>query len=362
MNIPFRDLRVTDPAEKAALLKAVEGVLDHGRMINGPELDQLEAAMAEYSGRRFAVGVASGTMALLLGLKGLGIGPGDEVITTSLSWIATANAVALTGATAVFADIKDDLTIDPASVKRLITSRTKAVIPVNYTARMCDMPALEELCAKHKLLLVEDAAQSFGSRLNGHAAGHFGQLSCFSMNAMKVFASCGEAGMLLTDDEALRDKLVALRYNGTVNRETCLEPSLNGRMETMQAAILLARLALVPGIMDARRQRARWYEELLTDVVDLPLETPGHFHSYYTYTIQADRRDELKTHLEARGVETQIQHVILMPDQPPYRGCRAETDNARRVQARILCIPANEKTTRAQVEYVAAAIRSFYGV
>jgi dTDP-4-amino-4,6-dideoxygalactose transaminase len=362
MRVPFLDLRVTDPAEKAALLSSVERVLDHGRLINGPEMEVLESKVAEYCGRRFAVGVGSGTVALFLALKGLGIGPGDEVITTSLSWIATANAIGLLGATPVFADIGDDLNIDPDSAARLVGPKTKAIVPVHYTGRICRMEAFEALCAKHNLLLVEDAAQSFGSRLNDRPAGNFGTLACFSMNSMKVFASCGEAGMLLTDDPAMRDRLVSLRYNGTVNRETCLEPSLNGRMETMQAAMLLTRLPMVPGIIQARQERARWYDELLAGVVDTPPAAPGLFHSYYTYTIQAHRRDELKEHLEKSGVECKIQHPILMPDQPPYKSCRAETGNARRVQARILCIPANEKISRPQVEYVAAAIRSFYGV
>jgi len=361
MHVPFLDLRVTDPAEKAALLSAVERVLDHGRLINGPEMETLETKVAESCGRRFAVGVGSGTVALYLALKGLGIGPGDEVITTSLSWIATANAIGLLGATPVFADIGDDLNIDPDSAARLVTSRTKAIVPVHYTGRICRMEAFEALCSEHKLLLVEDAAQSFGSRLNDRPAGNFGAVACFSMNSMKVFASCGEAGMILTDDAAMRERLVSLRYNGTVNRETCIEPSLNGRMETLQAAILLERLPLVPAIIQARQERAAWYDALLADVVDTPPATPGLFHSYYTYTIQADRRDELKAYLEARGVECKIQHPILMPDQPPYKSCRAETNNARRVQARILCIPANEKISREQVEYVAQSIRSFYG-
>jgi dTDP-4-amino-4,6-dideoxygalactose transaminase len=361
VKVRFLDLSV--PAEeKKELLAAADAVLSHGRLVIGPEVGELESQVAARVGRKFAIGVNSGTDALLLAFKAAGLGAGDEVITTSLSWLATASTVKLVGATPVFADIKDDLNIDPASVERLLTPKTKAILPVHYTGKVCDMPALLAIAKKHKLLVIEDASQAFDATLDGKRSGSFGDLGCFSMNPMKVFAALGEAGMVVTDDETLRDKLDSLRYHGTVNRERCTQLSWNGRLDTLQAAFLIKRLARLKGLVEKRRKIAGWYNEALKGVVRTPVEAMGERDVYYTYTIQADRRDELKAFLEAGGIETKIQHPILMPEQPVNaKDARGEWKNAARLRDRILCIPANEKIERSQVDYVAARIREFYG-
>src|SRR5437588_362164 len=175
-KVPFLDLRITDDEERQELLTAVENLFRHGRIILGPEVQELESQIAARFGRKYAVGVNSGTDALYLGLKSLGIGPGDEVITTVLSWIATTNAIALTGATPVFADIGDDLNVDPASVRKLITPRTKALMPVHYTGKVCQMSALMQIAEDNELLVIEDASQAFDARYQGHLAGSFGDI------------------------------------------------------------------------------------------------------------------------------------------------------------------------------------------
>ena len=362
-NVPFLDLRVTDDVERQELLTAVETVLRHGRMVLGPEVGQFEQVIAASCGRAHAVGVNSGTDALYLGLRSLGIGPGDEVITTSLSWVATANAIALTGATPVFADILGDLTIDPASVVRLFSSRIKAILPVHYTGKICHMEELLAIADQQGIPLIEDAAQAFGATQNGKPAGSFGTVACFSMNPMKVLAACGEAGAIVTDSSEIVERLRALRYNGAVNRETCLEPSHNGRLDTIQAAILLNRLGRFGYLINRRREIAKLYRTLLNGVVECPNEAAGCLDAWYTFTIKCKQRDELRTFLETTGIETKIQHPILMPQQPCYRGqCRSETSNAELLLSQILCIPCNEKMTDEDVAYVAAAINSFYGV
>jgi dTDP-4-amino-4,6-dideoxygalactose transaminase len=360
-RIPFLDLRVESDADRQELLAAVDAVFRHGRLVMGPEVEELERQVAAYCGRQFGVGVNSGTDALLLALKSLGLGPGDEVITTSLSWIATANAISLTGATPVFADVRDDLNIDPESARRLITPRTKAVLPVHYTGKVCQAPTLGDLCERHGLTLIEDAAQAFGASHQGRKAGSFGTLSCFSMNPMKVYAACGEAGMVLTDSRDLYESLIALRYNGTVNRETCVRPSLNGRIDTIQAAILLKRLPAVAGIARKRRAIAARYQEQLAGVVELPTEASGEYDVYYTFIIRCDRRDELKTFLEERRIETKIQHQLLMPQQPAYKtNARGDFPNAQRLVKRILCLPVHEKLSLDDADYVAEAVRQFF--
>ena len=361
VTVPFLDLRILDNSERAALLSSAERVFLHGRLVNGPEVTELENLIAKYCGRKYSVGVNSGTDALFLALKSLGIGLGDEVITTSLSWIASANAIALAGASPVFADIGDDLNIDPESVKRLISNKTKAILPVHYTGRICEMKPLREVAEKNGLIIIEDVAQAFGAKKYGKIAGSFGKVACFSMNPMKIFASCGEAGMILTDEKEIFDKLLALRYNGTVNKEVCIEPALNGRLDTLQAAILLERFNFVPDIIQKRREIASWYDTLLDGVVELPVERKEEYNVYYTYTIQVDRRDELKTYLESHGIEAKIQHLILMPEQPAYKDkTRGDFPNAQKLVKKILCIPANEKISYNQVKFIATKIKAFY--
>ena len=363
IKIPFLDLSVKDAALKSRLLSAVDAVLTHGRIVLGPEVEQLEGRLADYCQRRYAVGVNSGTDALYLALRALEIGPGDEVITTPLSWIATANAIAMCGATPVFVDIAEDLNIDPELIEGAITPRTRAVLAVHFTGKMCDVELISQIADRHGIHLVEDAAQSFGARFNDSMAGSFGTVSAFSMNPMKVFNAYGEAGAVVTDDEKLRDRLVSLRYAGTVDREDCHFPSLNGRIDTIQAAMLLVSLEQIEDKISRRRAVAKLYGEVLGDAVVCPKEGEGYFDVYYTYTILAERRDELKRYLETKGIETKIQHPILMPYHTAYRaGQRPEIPVAEHLVQRILCIPAHEDIERGEAEYVADCIREFYGV
>ncbi|MDX9714325.1 MAG: DegT/DnrJ/EryC1/StrS family aminotransferase [Dissulfurispiraceae bacterium] len=359
MQIPFLDLRVSD-AERLELLSAIDQVFCHGRFILGPEVAELESKVANMCCRKYAVGVGSGTEALFLGLKSLGVGPGDEVITTSLSWIATANAIALTGATPVFADINDDLNIDPESVERLVTERTRVILPVHFTGKVCRMDELMQIASKYGLLVVEDASQAFGARYKGKPAGSFGQLACFSMNPMKVFAACGEAGMILTDDEEILDRLTALRYNGMVDKELCIKPSMNGRIDTVQAAILLKRLDHVSSIINKRRLIAKQYDDLLAGIVETPKHQNHELPCSYTYTIRSKYRDELKEFLATNGIETQIQHKYLMPQQTPYKNATAEFENAKSIIQTVLCLPAHEKISFKDIEYVASSIKKFH--
>jgi len=364
MKVPFLDLRITDKQEKKNLLKAVNNVFTHGRIVLGPEVELLEKKIADYCSRRFAVGVNSGTDALIVGLKSIGIAPGDEVITTSLSWVATANAIAILGATPVFADISDDLTIDPTSVERLVTSKTKAILPVHYTGKICQMDYLQNIADKHSIPIVEDAAQSFGAKYKNRIAGSFGKIACFSTNPMKVFAAVGEAGFVVTDDREIRDRLVSLRYNGTINKETCIAVSLNARLDTVQAAILLERLPRVNKIIQKRRANASYYYKNLKDVsgiILLPTETGRHRNVYYTYQIRVKNRDGLKMYLEKKGVETKIQHQCLIPNQPIFKTYpRDQLTNAEKIVQEILCIPIHEKLSAKERTYVAACIREFY--
>ena len=362
-NIRFLDLRIKDEELLQQILSSIKRILVHGPVMMGQEVVLLEERVATYCGRKYGVGVGSGTDALFLGLKALGIGPGDEVITTPLSWIATANAIVLTGATPVFADIDDDLNIDPGTIEKLITDKTKAILPVHFTGKICRIIDIQRLADKYGLMVIEDASQAFGASYRGKKAGSFGIISCFSMNPMKVFGASGEAGMILTDREDIYEKLKALRHNGMLNKTECIEISLNGRMDTIQAAVLLHRLEYIDEIIYKRRKRARWYKEMLEGVVTIPEEREEEFDIYYTYTIKTPKRDELMEFLHICGIETQIQHRYLMPDQPAYRKwAKGYFPKAKRLVRQILSLPVNETLSRDDIEYVAGCIKRFvYG-
>ncbi len=360
-TVPFLDLRITNTEDRQKLLNVIEKVMTHGRFIMGPEVELLEEKIAAYIDMPYAICVNSGTDALYLALRSVGVGPGDEVITTALSWIATANAIALCGATPVFADISDDLNIDPASVASLITKKTKAIMPVHYTGKVCDMYSLNDIANRYDITVIEDASQAFGASLYGKRAGSYGDLSCFSLNPMKVFGALGEAGVILTRSSALQQRLISLRYNGMENREVCHEPSLNGRIDTLQAAILLVRLDSVETTIEKRNAIAQIYNNAISEYVITPCIMKDERHAFYTYTIQTDDRKKLIQYLEEAGIEVKIRDSILMPNQPAYKTeIHGKLTNSERIINRLLSIPIHEKMTEKDAVYVTNSIIDFF--
>lgn len=362
IKIPYRNLGVKDPELMNELLRAVERVLSHGRIILGPEVEQLERQIAQICRKKYGIGMNSGTDALYLALRSLGIGPGDEVITTPLSWIATVNAIVLTGATPVFIDIAENLNINAGLIEEAITPKTKAILPVHFMGRLCKIQRIVEIAKAHGIHVVEDAAQSFGACINGGAmAGSFGDLGAFSMNPMKVLCAYGEAGAVVTDNEDLYQKLLSLRYAGTVNKEDCHYPSLNGRIDTIQAAMLLVSLKYLKEKTERRREIAKIYTQALKDFVICPQEDDS-YHVYYGYTIITEKRDELKDYLYSMGIETKIQHPILIPYHTAYRNLyKCNIPVAERLVRQILCIPNEETLSSDKMEYIISCIKDFFG-
>jgi dTDP-4-amino-4,6-dideoxygalactose transaminase len=362
VRVRFLDLSVKDEAERAALRAAFETVLDHGRVVLGPEVEQFERRVADYCHRRFAVGVGSGTDALILGLKALGIGPGDEVITTPLSWLATGSAILLNGATPVFCDIDETLNLDPDTIERLVTPRTKAILPVHFTGRLARMPEIMEIARRRGLLVIEDGSQAFGATLGDKPCGAFGDMACISLNAMKILGGLGDAGIVVTDDQEVASRLDALRHTGVVDRDYCVELSHNTRMDTLQAAMLLQRLTFYPSAIARRRKLAARYDRELAGCVELPPRMQGYNDVFYTYTIRTRQRDRLRDFLTSRGIETKIQHPFLMNDQKAFQGkVRGESPKAAKLVATILCIPVHEKLTDDDQSLVIATVKEFFG-
>lgn len=361
MKVRYRDLSVSDPQMKKDLLNAVDNVLTHGQILLGPEVKKFEEFVSRTCGTKHAVGVGCGTDALHLSLKALGIGQGDEVITTPLSWIATVNAIVGVGAKPVFVDIGQDLNIDPDLIQNSITKKTKAILPVHFTGRLCKMDKIVSIAKKDNLFLVEDAAQAYGANLNGKMAGSFGDTGCLSMNAMKVFSSYGEAGAITLNNDKLKDYLVSLRYNGTINKEDCHFPSFNSRIDTVHAAMMNVNTKYLPKKMKRIRDISKYYNDKLRNVVDCPLEDDS-FHTYYSYTIKVDDRESLVDHLNQNEIETKIQHPILMPFHTAYKKLYHPIyiPIAMKLVNKILCIPNHEKMTDQQVEYVADIVYNYY--
>ncbi len=361
-KIRFKNLAVEDKELKEELLQAVAEVLTHGIFILGAEVDKLENKLAEYCQRKYCIGVGSGTDAIYLALRALDIGAGSEVITTPLTWVATTNAIVLTGATPVFADISSDFNIDPATIEKLITAKTKAILPVNFTGQMCKMDKLQEIADKHNLYLVEDAAQSFGSFYHGDPSGSFGDISCFSINPMKNLSSYGEAGAILTNNPELAEKIASLRYAGTKNRQDCHYPSINGRIDTIQAAMILVNLKHLESKLSYIRKLTKTYDTELAGLTEIicPREAPATTHSYYSYTIMTEKRDQLQQFLDDKGIETKIQHPLLMPYHTAYKGrFKAEIPVAEQIVKKILCLPCHEKLHTDDIKFICRAVREF---
>jgi len=333
-----------------------------GDFILGETVTQFEAEFARRCQQTHAIGVSDGTGALYLCLRGIGVGVGDEVITTPMSWVATGNAILALGATPVFVDVADDFNIDPAAIEAAITPRTKAVLPVHFYGRMARMDAIMGVARRHSLAVVEDAAQAFGADLDGRPAGSFGDAGAFSLNPMKPLAAIGEAGAIVTPHADLAERIHSLRYLGTINRETCVDPTLNFKIDTLQALVLLHRMQDVGRIIAARNAIAQRYSDALADIVRVPANDDRGTSAFFDYTVVAEDRDRLEQALLADGIEVKVRHRLLLTQQPGYPPLDCSVPRAEALVQGILSLPIHEKITDDDVDIVVEGIRRFYGV
>lgn len=362
MKVPYLSLKAANAEYKDEILEAVSKVIDHGQIILGPEVIEFETTMAELCKTSHAAAVGSGSSAVFLSLKALEIGHGDEVIVPALSWIASANAIKETGATPVFADVRDDLNICPKSVESLISKNTKAILPVHFMGKVCDMDSLKELAKKHSLYIIEDSAQSFGASYKGEPAGSFGVMNCFSLNPMKVLAAVGDAGCITTNSEELAEKVRTLRYCGMVGKVESHYVSLNHKIDTIQAAILNVKLKKVSNVILRRREIAAVYNRELQGVVQSPCMINSEEDVFYGYTLLVDNREKFISFMTDNGIETKIQHSPLMPEQKIYKAEKEISNypNAKILVEKIINIPNSEVMTDEQVHYVIEKVKEFF--
>ena len=353
-------------AIKPEIDEAIQRVLDNTSFILGEEVLDFEQAFAAYVGARGAVGIASGTAALQLSLLALGIGPGDEVITTAHTFIATAEAISLTGAKPVFVDIDQrTYNIDPALVEAAITSRTKAIIPVHLYGQPVVLAALSDIAESHHVWLIEDAAQAHGAEIDGRRCGAIGHLACFSFYPGKNLGAYGDAGAVTSNDETLLATVRLLRDHGRTTKYEHQEIGCGGRLDALQAAILNAKLPHLEDWTEARRSHARAYSEMLAgcDLVT-PHESPNGRHVYHLYVIRSPKRDRVLKHLKAKGIQAGIHYPIPLHRQPAYlkQGYdKVSLPVTERAAGEVLSLPMYPEMTGEQLVRVAEAVREVAG-
>jgi dTDP-4-amino-4,6-dideoxygalactose transaminase len=362
MNIPFLNPGAQFHTLRSEILAAVEGVLAKGHYILGPNVAAFEQEAATYCGARFGIGVNSGSDALTLALKALGVGPGDEVITTPFTYIAPAESIHQLGAKIVFADIHPRrFTVDPVAVAHRITPRTKALLPVHLFGQAAPLRELE----RFGLPIVEDCAQAIGVTYEGRPIAGQGALGCLSFYPTKNLGACGDGGMVITQDEALAKTLRMLRVHGIQQRYHHDLHGYNSRLDELQAAILRVKLPHLNAGNARRIELAARYTAGLAGLpVEFPEIQPGSSHIYHVYALLTDRRDALQAHLAAHGVPTLIYYPLPLHLQKCYadQGWRAgDYPVAEAVSARILPLPMYPELTDAQADYVIAQVRSFFG-
>jgi len=360
--IPLVDLKAQYDLIRDEIDEAIQRVLDNTSFIGGSEVSSFEDAFAEYCGAKFAIGVSSGTEALRLALIACGVGEGDEVITSPSTFIATVEAIAGVGAKPVFVDVDEETNnIDPALIEAAITDRTKAIIPVHLYGYPVDMDPILDIARKHGLKVVEDAAQAHGAEYKGTRIGGFGDVACFSFYPGKNLGAYGDAGGVVTNDEAIADEVRLLRDHGRSDKYEHRVLGFNSRLDSLQAAILKVKLAHMEKWTDQRRAAAAIYGELLQDAgVRLPAEQPGFKPVYHLYVVRTPKRDEIAEALKAAGVASGVHYPIPLHMQPAlsYMGhSEGDFPNCEQNARDCLSLPMYPELTEEQAQFVAQQVK-----
>ncbi|MCM3871772.1 MAG: DegT/DnrJ/EryC1/StrS family aminotransferase [Pyrinomonadaceae bacterium] len=369
MNVPLLDLRAQHESLRGELLAAMERVMDSQQFVLGPEVQAFEEEMAQYTKTRHAIGCASGSDALLLALLALGVGTGDEVITSPFTFFATAGAIARSGARPVFVDIDPHTyNIDPAQVEAAITPRTRAIMPVHLYGQCADMTPLLDIGARRNLPLIEDAAQAIGSEDRGRTAGSMGLIGCFSFYPTKNLGGAGDGGLLTTNDEELCRRLKALRVHGGTTEYHHREVGINSRLDSLQAAVLRVKLKCLDVWSGERQKKAQRYNQLFQEAklefeLFPPFVRPRTRHIFHQYVVRVPRhRDAMMNHLNQKGVGTKIYYPVPLHEQECFQYLRYKEGafpQAERAARETVAIPCFPELTEEQQGYVVDAISSF---
>jgi dTDP-4-amino-4,6-dideoxygalactose transaminase len=365
---PFLDLRAQFATIREETISAVTEVLESQELILGQEVDALEREVSQMLACQFAVGCASGTDALSLALMALAVGPGDEVVTTPFTFVATAGSIARLGARPVFVDIDSETyALNPSGLEQAITARTKAIIPVHLFGLPADMHTIEDIARRRKVAIVEDAAQAMGAKYLDRAVGTLGAFGCFSFFPSKNLGAAGDGGMIVTNDPVLADRLKMLRVHGSRKKYHHELLGMNSRLDALQAAILRVKLCHLEEWTVARRRNAEGYRQLFKDYgldrwIGLPSEPPDRLHVYNQYVIRAAHRDALQEHLRNAGIPTEIYYPAPLHLQPAfgYLGHHeGDFPQAELASQQVLALPVYPELKGEHQHAVAQAIADF---
>lgn len=367
--IPLLDLKRQYAAIKSEIDAQLEKVLESGNFVLGLEVRGLEKELASFCGTEFGIGVASGTDALELALEALGIGQGDEVITSPFTFIATTEAIAGTGAKIVFADIDPETyNLDPESIKQKITKNSKAIIPVHLYGQPCEMDAIMKLAGENRLFVIEDCAQAIGAEYKNKSVGSFGNIGCFSFFPSKNLGGYGDGGMIATKSRQLSEKIRMLRVHGSRDKYFHLVKGRNSRLDEIQAAVLRVKLKYLNKWNEKRRQNADHYNKLflesgLRDLVSVPKPREGLKHVFHLYVARVKQRDKLFNFLKSKEIFTGIHYPLPLHLQEVYKDAGYKAGNfpkAELAAREVISLPMYPELSIDEISYVVGSIAEFY--
>lgn len=361
MTIPFIDLKTQYQALKPEIDAAIHRVLDHGQYIMGPEVKELEDKLAAFTGTKHCITCASGTEALLMSLMALGIGPGDEVITPPFTFVATAEVIVLLGATPVFVDVEPDTgNINAELIEAAITPLTKAIMPVSLYGQTADMDAINAIAAKHgNLPVIEDAAQSFGATYKGRKSCNLSTIGCTSFFPSKPLGCYGDGGAIFTNDDALAQVMREIRVHGQSQRYVHTRVGVGGRMDTIQCAVVLAKLERFEWEVQQRHDIGHRYNQLLDQAgISRIQQRPDRTSVYAQYTVMVDSREELQKRLTEAGIPTAVHYPVPLNQQPAYKHlcCPDCTPVAQQLAKRVMSLPISAVLRPEQQQNILAAL------
>ncbi len=364
MKIRFRKTEIINPKKRKKILKEINSIMLEKDLILGSRIKKIETDFSKFLKCKFSILTGSGTDSIYLALQCLGLKKGDEVITTPLSWITSSSPILLNNLKPVFIDIEDDLNINPSKIEEKISKNTKAILLVHYTGLSCNMNVINKIAKKHKLKIIEDSSQAFGSKFQNKYCGTFGDIGCFSLNPMKNLSAYGEAGLIVTNNKKYYKKLLMLRYAGTKNKEYCYFPGLNFKPDTIQVPFLNLSLKNIFRKVKVKQKIADYYIKNIKKKYTLNHNYLDRkvFHTYYSFIILSKKRKKLIKYLNKKGIENKIEHPILIPNQVAFKKFRNQSHNlinAKNKVKQILSIPIREDLKSKEIKKIVSEINNF---
>jgi dTDP-4-amino-4,6-dideoxygalactose transaminase len=364
MKVELIDLRDRFKEEGKAIIKIVEKVLSKGNLILTKEVQNFEKSICKFTGAKFCLGLNSGTDALMMSLWSSGIKRGDEVITSPISFVATANSIIHVGAKPVFVDVGDDLNINPDLIEAAITKKTKAIMPVHWTGRVCEMDKIIKIAKKYKLKIIEDAAQATGAYYKGRHAGTFGKISAFSTHPLKNLNALGDGGFIITNEKKLYDKIKLYRSHGLEGRDDAKIIGVNSRLDSLNAEVLSFRLKKLNNIINRRKKNINYYKKYIkTDKVKILNDGKNEKNAYVMFVTLAENRNKLQEYLKRFNIQSLLYYPtpLHLHNSMKYLGYKkGNLINAERITSKVISFPHHQHLTEKQIKFVSEKINKFY--